>query len=136
MLGGEMAEGPKSSAFNRELLVILPLAGSAIAITYDVGYFSALDINYFTMFSVSEHIVFAFEALPLALLATLSLVVAPIAWAKGREGRVKDEHYERLTGKKREYYKTKCFGSASCSLSGSFPWQCTCAQAWPLCCWC
>jgi hypothetical protein len=58
----------------REFAVLVPVFGTAIAITYDVGFFWGLDINYFTLFSLIEHIVFAIEALPLAL--GLSFVLA------------------------------------------------------------
>jgi hypothetical protein len=51
----------------KELAVFVPVLGTAIAITYDVGFFWGLDINYFTLFSLTEHLVFALEALPIAL---------------------------------------------------------------------
>jgi hypothetical protein len=51
----------------REVLVFIPLLGSALALSYDVGYFTGLDIHLFTLFSVSEHITFALQALPLAI---------------------------------------------------------------------
>jgi hypothetical protein len=57
----------------KELLVLLPVFGSALAITFDVGFFYGLGISYFTLFSLSEHIVFALEALPFGLLAALIL---------------------------------------------------------------
>jgi hypothetical protein len=41
----------------KDYLVLLPALASAIALTYDVGYFFALDVSYFTFFSLSEHIV-------------------------------------------------------------------------------
>jgi hypothetical protein len=51
----------------RELLVLIPLVGTALAVAFDVGYFTGVDINFFTFFSLSEHIVFALEVLPAAL---------------------------------------------------------------------
>jgi hypothetical protein len=63
------------SDFPKELFVVIPLVGSAIAISYDVGYFYAVDINFFTIFSIAEHIVFALEATPLALLLAVSVVM-------------------------------------------------------------
>ena len=64
----------------KEFAVLVPVFGTAIAITYDVGFFWGLDINFFTLFSLTEHIVFAIEALPLALglsfILTVSFVVS------------------------------------------------------------
>jgi len=60
----------------KEAIVVVPLLASALAITYDVGYFYGLDIKLFSLFSLSEHVVFALEALPFAFLlaATLAFV--------------------------------------------------------------
>jgi hypothetical protein len=44
-----------------------PLIAATIAVSFDVGCFYAIDISFFTLFSLSEHIVFALEALPVAL---------------------------------------------------------------------
>lgn len=52
----------------KDFLVLIPLLGSALAITYDVGYFAGVNIKLFTLFSLSEHIVFALEVLPESLL--------------------------------------------------------------------
>jgi hypothetical protein len=67
----------KQFAFSnlKELAVLVPVFGTAIAITYDVGFFWGLDINYFTLFSLTEHIVFAIEALPVALGLSFTLAV-------------------------------------------------------------
>lgn len=56
-----------------KFLPVIPLAGTAIAIAFDVGYFYGIDINFFTLFSFTEHISFAFEAMPVAIVI---LVVA------------------------------------------------------------
>jgi hypothetical protein len=47
-----------------------------LAVVFDVGYFGALDINLFTAFSLSEHLLFAIEAIPtaIAIVATIFLV--------------------------------------------------------------
>ena len=79
-----MAEEVRSRLLNKEFLVLLPVVGSAIAISYDVGYFHALDINLFTVFTISEHITFALEIIPLAILATVALTIVPIVWHKAR----------------------------------------------------
>lgn len=59
----------------KELVVLIPLIGTAIAMSYDVGYFWGIDINLFTLFSVTEHIVFALQAAPFALGVAFVLVV-------------------------------------------------------------
>jgi hypothetical protein len=62
----EMADNKPPSkideGFPKEALVLIPLIGSVLALTYDVGYFYGIDINFFTFFSVTEHLVFAIEA--------------------------------------------------------------------------
>jgi hypothetical protein len=57
-------------------IAYIPLLGAAVALTYDVGFFYAIGISFFTLFSLSEHIVFAIQAFPVALavLMLLSLV--------------------------------------------------------------
>src|SRR5882672_11158641 len=55
-------------------LPVLPVVGTAIAIVFDVGYFYGVGINYFTLFSLTEHISFAFEALPVAVLILMLAV--------------------------------------------------------------
>lgn len=57
----------------KEIAVLIPLIGSAIAISYDVGYFYGIDIRLFTLFSLAEHILFAFSAAPVALVLTILL---------------------------------------------------------------
>jgi len=39
---------------NKEMFVAVPVLGTALSITYDVGYFYGVDINYFTMFSLLD----------------------------------------------------------------------------------
>jgi hypothetical protein len=59
----EMDKRPTYEKF----LPVIPLIGTAIAIAFDVGYFYGVGINFFTLFSLTEHISFAFEALPIAI---------------------------------------------------------------------
>jgi hypothetical protein len=99
----------KLGAFSKELLVVLPVVGSAIAITYDVGYFFALDINFFTVFSVSEHIAFALEILPIAILATVLFVAVPISVDKARQGGTAEARRELATGRRQKFYTKKMF---------------------------
>jgi len=58
----------------------IPLLGAGIALTFDVGYFYAIDISFFTLFSLSEHIVFAIQAFPIALLVLIALSVFVLFW--------------------------------------------------------
>jgi hypothetical protein len=55
------------------LLVLTPFLGSALAITYNVGYFFGIGgrLQFFTFFSLSEHIVFARAVFPQCLLAAI-----------------------------------------------------------------
>jgi hypothetical protein len=48
-------------------LAYIPLLAAAVALSFDVGCFYAIQINFFTLFSLSEHIVFAIQAFPIAL---------------------------------------------------------------------
>ncbi|WP_271555240.1 MULTISPECIES: hypothetical protein [unclassified Bradyrhizobium] len=58
----------------KEVAVLIPLIGTAIAISYDVGYFYGLDIKLFTLFSITEHVVFALEATPVAFVLAIFLI--------------------------------------------------------------
>ena len=63
-----------SVVFNKEFLLLVPLAASAIAITYDAGYFAGIGGFYFTFFSINEHIAFALQVLPFAVVGAALLV--------------------------------------------------------------
>jgi hypothetical protein len=75
----------ENRSFSREMLVAIPLLGTAVAVAFDVGYFFGLDIHLFGFFSLSEHIVFALQALPLALVAVALLSLSMVSFLKGRE---------------------------------------------------
>ena len=79
----------------REVAVLVPVIGTSIAITYDVGFFWGLDIKYFTLFSLTEHLVFAMEALPIAL--GLSFIIGLLFAAFKALGQRDDEKTERET---------------------------------------
>jgi hypothetical protein len=65
------------------LAVLVPMISSAIAITYDVGFFAEIDIRFFTLFSLSEHVVFALQALPVAtVLALLIVSTFNLSWMR------------------------------------------------------
>ena len=55
----------------KELVVAVPLVGTALAVCFDVGFFWGLDISYFTFFSIVEHALFALQAIPVALLISI-----------------------------------------------------------------
>lgn len=61
---------PKSTD---RMFALIPLLGGLFAITYDVGYFWGVDPAFFSFFSLSEHIVFAAQAIPFA--ASLAVVM-------------------------------------------------------------
>ena len=58
-----------------EYFFLLPIAGSAVAIAFDVGVFYGVAIDFFSAFSLSEHIAFALEAIPIAIVI---LIIAAI----------------------------------------------------------
>jgi hypothetical protein len=57
-----------------KFITYIPLLAATIALSFDVGFFYAIQINFFTLFSLSEHILFALQALPVAI--ALLFVVA------------------------------------------------------------
>jgi hypothetical protein len=59
-------------------ITYIPLLGAAVAITFDIGYFAALNVSFFTIFSLSEHILFAIEAFPVAVMCLLVLSVVAV----------------------------------------------------------
>jgi hypothetical protein len=93
----------------KEFLVTLPVLGSALAVTFDVGYFTALDINYFNIFSISEHITFALEVLPTALAISILTIVTPMAVQYGRDNARAHAEKEHQTGKPIPFYKEGIF---------------------------
>jgi hypothetical protein len=69
----------------KEWVVTLPLIGAALAITYDVGFFYGIGISYFTLFSLSEHILFALQAIPIAFVAALMIPSGALSFRMGKE---------------------------------------------------
>jgi hypothetical protein len=98
----------------KELLVVLPVLGTTLAVTYDVGFFYGLDIAYFTLFSLAEHVVFALQALPFAFGAALIIPAAVIGtrigrWhgdAKGKEFLSQSPTIEQAQAKIKEIYRS------------------------------
>jgi hypothetical protein len=58
----------------KALAVGAPLLATSLAITYDFGFFSGADIAFFTFFSISEHVVFALQAIPFFLAPALGII--------------------------------------------------------------
>jgi hypothetical protein len=50
----------------------VPMVASAFAFAFVVGYFSAFDITWIPFFSLSEHLVLALRALPVAIVASVA----------------------------------------------------------------
>jgi hypothetical protein len=44
--------------------IVAPILGAAFGIIFDIGYFYVIGLRFFTLFSLSEHILFAVTALP------------------------------------------------------------------------
>jgi hypothetical protein len=59
-----------------EALPAIPLLLTGFAFAYVVGYFLAFDLAWLPFFSLSEHIVFAIRAIPVAVAASVILLVA------------------------------------------------------------
>jgi hypothetical protein len=56
-------------------LLVIPLLASALALTWEVGYFLEIGGGSFGLFSLAEHITFTIETLPIALaLATMVML--------------------------------------------------------------
>lgn len=77
----------------KDLLVFVPLLGSALALIYDSGYFSGLGAHYFTLFSINEHIAFALQILPIAL-ASAMIASLYVIW-RGRDMTARLERLSR-----------------------------------------
>ena len=58
----------------------VPAALSFFAYAYVIGFFLASDLAWFSFFSLSEHVVFAFRAIPLAVGASVVLVALYPRW--------------------------------------------------------
>jgi len=73
--GNEIERRAGKFVFSKDAFVLLPLIGTALAVIYEVGFFSGIGPFYFTMFSLAEHVVFALTFLPAAIFITVLFVV-------------------------------------------------------------
>jgi hypothetical protein len=62
----------------QELIGLVPIVASGFAVAYNVGYFLAYDISWLPFFSLSEHVVFALRALPIAIGASVAFLIGII----------------------------------------------------------
>ncbi|MBR0846984.1 hypothetical protein JQ543_04425 [Bradyrhizobium diazoefficiens] len=73
-------EGDKSSWSStisaKDLLVVVPVLASIVALSYEAGRFIPIGIDLFGIFPLTDHLAFAGGAIPLALLAALMVVGA------------------------------------------------------------
>jgi hypothetical protein len=60
----------------QSLAAVVPILASTFAFAFVVGYFLAFDISWFPFFSLSEHVVFALRALPIAVGASVVFLLA------------------------------------------------------------
>lgn len=107
-----MDEERNRLSLSKDALVGIPIAGTALAISYGVGFFYGVGIDYFSFFSLNEHIVFSLQAIPFAFIYVLLS-----RWFFGFHGRksiiarYSDQH------------------SSGHSLSLTLPWQ----RSFPFC---
>jgi len=59
---------------SKDLLGFAPVIATSFAFAFNVGYFLAIDIAWFSLFSLSEHMVFALRALPIGIAASFIFV--------------------------------------------------------------
>jgi hypothetical protein len=55
-------------------LIAIPFLASALALTWEVGFFVRVKAGAFGIFSISEHLTFALQALPVAFFAATLLI--------------------------------------------------------------
>jgi len=85
--GGSVLSDTNDTARNgvevdlKDALLIVPLASSCLAITWEVGYFWSLKGGSFGLFTLAEHITFAVQALPLAICLSVVWVLS-LAYGK------------------------------------------------------
>jgi hypothetical protein len=55
---------------------VRPVIAPTFAFAFNIGCFIAIDINWFTLFNLTEHMVFAIKALPIAIGASICFEIA------------------------------------------------------------
>jgi hypothetical protein len=62
----------------KDALILIPFLASALALTWEVGFFVRIKGGAFGLFSISEHLTFALQAVPIALLFTVLIVLVAL----------------------------------------------------------
>jgi hypothetical protein len=75
MQAGTERTSKRDEDWFQKLVTIVPMVAPAFAFAFVVGYFFAFDISWFPLFSLSEHIVFAIRALPIAIGASVAFLI-------------------------------------------------------------
>jgi hypothetical protein len=60
----------------KEWITAAPVISTSFAFAFNVGNFFAIDISWFTLFSLSEHVVFALRAIPVAIAGSIFISIA------------------------------------------------------------
>lgn len=102
----------------KDALIFVPIAGTAIAVAFDVGYFWGVDINWFTFFSLSEHILFALEALPVGLVVGACVVLVCGVLPKIGGAGMQTNKAQRVTGARIRALLRRNIGEILIGLSG------------------
>jgi len=71
-----MPEEDKNALSVKDLITVVPVFGIVLAAEYDMGFFGSVDPSLFTLFSWSDHIVFALQALLPAI-----VLVSALGWS-------------------------------------------------------
>jgi hypothetical protein len=80
-----MAEEDKAISWSlKDVFLVVPFFASALALTWEVGFFFRIKGGAFGLFSVAEHIMFALQALPIALSAVALFIMGSNASAVHR----------------------------------------------------
>ncbi|MGX9389768.1 hypothetical protein ACWX0K_10920 [Nitrobacteraceae bacterium UC4446_H13] len=100
MSGADGAAAPESrgsilGATAKDYAVYVPIIGTSLAFAWEVGLFVPIGGAAFGMFSISEHIVFALQALPVALVAAFLVICMHLLYR--RHARV--ERLEKIGSK-------------------------------------
>jgi hypothetical protein len=59
----------------KDALIVIPFLASALALTWEVGYFARIGGGAFGLFSIAEHLTFALQALPIAMVLSTVTVM-------------------------------------------------------------
>lgn len=59
----------------KDLIPIAPVIATTFAFAYTVGFFSNIDINWYSLFTLSEQMEFALRAFPIAAASSIIFVI-------------------------------------------------------------